>query len=73
MKFSLNEEAMRANELSVGVPCEEQERLPLDLLNTRVVPSGRESERQVNPRGTLYFQMGRKVSMSQINHIIAQF
>lgn len=73
MRFILNEEAKRANELSVGVSCEEQERLPLDMLNTRVIPSERESDRQVNTRGTFYFQMGRKVSMSQINHIIAQF
>ena len=73
MIFCLSEKAKRANELSVGVPYAEQERLPLDSIRTRVTPSKRESERQVNCRGTFYFQLGRKVSMSAINKIIARF
>lgn len=73
MYFYLSEETKRANELSVGVPCEEQERLPLESVGTKVIPSKRESERYVNSRGTLYFQLGRKVSMSEINSIIDSF
>ncbi len=73
MDLGFTEESKRVNEMSVGISCEEQERLPFDMVGTKIIPSKRESERQVNPRGTLYFQLGRKVSMSEINRIIDSF
>lgn len=73
MNFYLTEETKRANEMSVGVSCTEQERLPLDSLRTKVTPSVCESDRKVSSRGSFYFQMGRKVSMSEINETIARF
>ncbi len=73
MRIDISEEFRRANEMSVGIAYSEQERIPLDSLSSRVVVSKRESERQVASRGTIYLQMGRKVSMDFINKIIKKF
>ena len=73
MRFSFSNEAKQANEMSVGISYREQERIPMDVLSSKVKPSICESTRRVTPRGSVYLQMNRKASMISIKEIIAHF
>lgn len=74
MKFRLHTEARRTSEKSVGMPCTIQQVTRLNAL--RVEKSSckaNKAVRQVKPRGSIYLQSGRMVSMNRMKKIIQNF
>lgn len=74
MKFHLHTEARRTSEKSVGMPCAIQQVTRLNALHVEK-PSCKAKNvvRQVKPRGSIYLQSGRMVSMDRMKKIIQNF
>ena len=74
MKFHLHYEARRTSEKSVGISCAIQQATRLNALHVRKsFCNAKRTARQVKPRGSIYLQSGRMVSMDRMKKIIQNF
>lgn len=73
MKFQLNNEARKISEKSVGMTCSQQKSTRLGVFGATNNSSNKNETniRQIKPRGSVYLQLGRKISISKIEKIIA--
>lgn len=74
MKFHLHYEARLTSEKSVGMPCAIQQATRLNALHVgKSSCNAKRTVRQVKPRGSIYLQSGRMVSMDRMKKIIQNF
>ncbi len=74
MEFRLHTDARLTSEKSVGIPCAKQQMTHLNALcNANPSHKVSRSVRQIKPRGSIYLQLGRKVSMDKMRKIIQDF
>lgn len=74
MKFHLHSDARLTSEKSVGIPCAQQQMTRLDTLCERKsLHKTKGTVRQIKSRGSIYLQLGRKVSINDMKKIIQDF
>ncbi len=74
MKFCLKRKAREVSERSVGISYSRQQMTSLDLLcETKPTRQLKSKKREVQPRGSIYLQLGRKVYQKEIDQIIENF
>lgn len=74
MKFSLQAKARTTSEKSVGISCAEQQMTSLGVLCASEQKSHiKSTKREIQPRGSIYLQLNRKVYMNDIEKIIKDF